>query len=415
MTEVKAELVSVGTELLLGQIVNTNAAWISEQLAEKGVSVYYHSVVGDNFNRLAEVFLEAGKRSDIVFITGGLGPTEDDLTREAFQHISGLHIEEDQGTINKMEAFFAKINRTMTPNNRKQAHVFQDSKVLHNSVGIAPGIIVDYNKTLWVFMPGVPREMKAIMTEEVLPFLKETFVLKTVIRSRMLRFIGIGESQLEHNLRDLVSNQTNPTIAPLASEGEVALRLTAKAENNQEAEQLIDQIELKIKKEVGQYLYGYDNVTIEKTVFDLLKQKHLTIASAESLTGGAFASKVVEQGGASAIFNGAAVVYQPSSKVSALSVNDELIAAHGTVSKECAEAMASQVKKVYQSKLGISFTGVAGPEELEKQSAGTVYISICDHNNKHYTERFQFNGDRQTIRNRAVKKAFELLFYHLKK
>ncbi|MGP4040232.1 competence/damage-inducible protein A [Gracilibacillus sp. D59] len=415
MTEVKAELISVGTELLLGQIVNTNAAWISEQLADKGISVYYHSVVGDNFNRLAEVFREAGNRSDIVFITGGLGPTEDDLTREAFQHISDLQIVEDQGTLDQMKAFFAKNNRTMTPNNRKQAHVFEGSKVLHNSVGIAPGIIVDYNKTLWVFMPGVPREMKAIMNEEVLPFLNDSLALKTVIRSRMLRFIGIGESQLEHDLRDLISNQTNPTIAPLASEGEVALRLTAKAESNEEAEQLIDKIELKIKEQVGQYLYGYDNTNIEKTVFELMKQKHLTIASAESLTGGAFASKVVEQGGASAIFNGAAVVYQPFSKNSALKITDELITTYGTISKECAESMASQVKKIYQSKLGISFTGVAGPDELENQPVGTVYISICDENNQHYTSRYQFNGDRQAIRNRTVKKAFELLFYQLKK
>ncbi|WP_208592614.1 competence/damage-inducible protein A [Gracilibacillus suaedae] len=415
MTEVKAELISVGTELLLGQIVNTNAAWISEQLADKGISVYYHSAVGDNFNRLADVFREAGKRSNLVFITGGLGPTEDDLTREAFQHISGLDIIEDQSTLDKMEAFFSQNNRSMTPNNRKQAHVFKGSKVLHNSVGIAPGIIVDYNQTLWVFMPGVPREMKAIMTEGVLPFLTDTLALKTVIRSRMLRFIGIGESQLEHNLRDLISSQTNPTIAPLASDGEVALRLTAKAENYQEAEQLIDQIELKIKEQVGQYLYGYDNIGIEKRVFELLKQKQLTIASAESLTGGAFASKVVDQGGASRIFNGAAVVYQPFSKISALKMNDELITAYGTVSKECAEAMASQVKKVYQSKIGISFTGVAGPEELENQSVGTVYISICDESDQHYTEKFQFNGDRQAIRNRAVKKAFELLFYYLKK
>ncbi|QGH34599.1 competence/damage-inducible protein A [Gracilibacillus salitolerans] len=415
MTDVKAELISVGTELLLGQIVNTNAAWISEQLADKGISVYYHSVVGDNFNRLADVFREAGKRSDLVFITGGLGPTEDDLTREAFQHISGVQIEADQGTLDKMEAFFAKNNRTMTPNNRKQAQVFEGSKVLHNSVGIAPGIIVDYNKTIWVFMPGVPREMKAIMTEEVLPYLKDTLALEAVIKSRMLRFIGIGESQLEYNLRDLISNQTNPTIAPLASEGEVALRLTAKAESYQEAEQLIEQTEVKIKKQVGQYLYAYDNVHIEKKVFELLKQNHLTIASAESLTGGAFASKVVDQGGVSAIFNGAAVVYHPFSKTSALRIDDELITTYGTISKECAESMARQVKKIYQSKLGISFTGVAGPDELENQPVGTVYISICDQNDQLFTERYQFNGDRQEIRNRAVKKAFELLFYLLKK
>lgn len=415
MAEVKAELISVGTELLLGQIVNTNAAWLSEQLADKGISVYYHSVVGDNFHRLTNVFRTAEKRSDIVLVTGGLGPTEDDLTREAFQHISGLSIIEDQDTLAKIEAFFVKNNRPMTPNNRKQANVFEGSKVLHNSVGMAPGIIVECHQTIWVFMPGVPREMKAIMMEEVLPFLHARLSLNTVIRSRMLRFIGIGESQLEYELSDLISNQTNPTIAPLASEGEVALRLTAKADNNDRALQLIDQVELKIKERVGQYLYGYDNENIEQSVFALLNQKNLTIASAESLTGGAFAARLVNQSGASAILNGAAVVYQPFAKTSVLKISDELITKYGTISKECAEAMASQVKTIYQSVIGISFTGVAGPDEIENQPVGTVYISICNKENQHYTEKFQFNGDRQSIRQRAVKKGFELLYYQLKK
>ncbi|UOQ85641.1 competence/damage-inducible protein A [Gracilibacillus salinarum] len=413
MTEVKAELISVGTELLLGQIVNTNAAWLSEQLADKGISVYYHTVVGDNLSRLTNVLKEAEKRSDLILITGGLGPTEDDMTREAFHNLTGLEIVEDQSTIDKMEAFFTKNNRVMTPNNRKQAHVFEGAKVLRNSVGIAPGIIVEHERTNWVFMPGVPREMKAIMGEEVLPYLQDKLQLNTVIFSRMLRFIGIGESQLEHELRDLISAQTNPTIAPLASEGEVALRLTARASSNAEAEQLIDEVESHISKRVGQYLYGYDEVNIAQQVFLQLKQQNLNIASAESLTGGAFASSIVEESGASAVFNGAAVVYQSLTKEATLNIDHNLLAVHGTVSRQCAEAMAEKVKFLYQSDIGISFTGVAGPDELEGQPVGTVYISICDKNNQFLTERFQFKGNRQTIRSRAVKKGYELLFYHL--
>ncbi|WP_058307748.1 competence/damage-inducible protein A [Gracilibacillus massiliensis] len=414
MSDIKTEIISVGTELLLGQIVNTNAAWISQRLADKGLSVYYHTVVGDNEHRLTSVFSEAEKRSDVIFITGGLGPTEDDLTREAFQNISDLPIIYDQATLTKMEQFFAKNNRKMTPNNRRQAHVFEGSTVLKNSVGIAPGIIVENDKKVWVFMPGVPREMKAIMTEEVMPFLSEKFKLDTVIRSRMLRFIGIGESQLEHELKELISNQTNPTIAPLASEGEVALRLTAKAKNTSEAEQLIDTVEHKITKIVGQYLYGYDEVNIEQKVLDLLKQNKLTIASAESLTGGAFASSIVDHQGSSVLFKGAAVVYHPYAKETALEIDSKLLSKHGTVSKECAEAMSSQVKKIYQSDIGISFTGVAGPDKIENQAVGTVYISICDKDNTFYTEKFQFNGDRKAVRNRAVKKAYEMFYYHLK-
>ncbi|SHN17023.1 competence/damage-inducible protein A [Gracilibacillus kekensis] len=414
MREIKAEIISVGTELLLGQIVNTNAAWISQRLADNGLSVYYHTVVGDNEQRLTTVFSEAEQRSDVIFITGGLGPTEDDLTREAFQNISDLPIIYDQATLTKMDQFFAKNNRQMTPNNLKQAHVFEGATVLKNSVGIAPGIIVEYNKKIWVFMPGVPREMKAIMTEEVLPFLSKQFKLETVIRSRMLRFIGIGESQLEFELKELISNQTNPTIAPLASEGEVALRLTAKAKDASEAEQMIDTVEQKIIKIVGNYLYGYDEVNIEQKVLDLLTHNKLTIASAESLTGGAFASSIVDHQGASILFKGAAVVYHTNSKAAALKIDSELLSTHGTVSKECAEAMSSHVKKVYHSDIGISFTGVAGPEEIENQSVGTVYISICAEDNTFYTEKFQFNGDRKAIRNRAVKKAYELFFNYLK-
>lgn len=410
----RAELISVGTELLLGQIVNTNVAWISDQLANKGISVFYHTVVGDNLDRLANVMKEAQKRSDLVFVTGGLGPTEDDLTREAFQTISGAEIIEDEHTLRKMEEFFAGNNRTMTPNNRKQAHVFKGSIVLNNSVGIAPGIIMEHKDTHWVFMPGVPKEMKAIMTEEVLPFLMSKVDLSEVIESRMLRFIGIGESQLEHELQELISHQSNPTIAPLASEGEVGLRLTASADSREAAHQLIDALEEKIISIAGDYLYGYDHTTIESEVFKLLKAKRQTIASAESLTGGAFASSIVDQEGASAVFNGASVVYQSFAKEKTLRIDPAIINQYGTISKECAEAMATQVKKLYQSAIGISFTGAAGPDSLEGHTPGTVFISICDVDNQLITNKFLFNGNRQTIRGRVVKKAFELLYHQLK-
>ncbi|WP_163536857.1 competence/damage-inducible protein A [Gracilibacillus sp. YIM 98692] len=412
---IRSEIISVGTELLLGQIVNSNAAWMSEKLANKGISVFYHTAVGDNLSRLENIFEQASKRSDIIFVTGGLGPTEDDLTREAFRSFSGLEITEDTGTIAKIQQLFERMNKTMTPNNRKQAVVFEGSTVYQNSVGIAPGILVEHQGCYWVFMPGVPNEMKAIMQESILPFFEDKYQLNQVIESRMLRFIGIGESQLEHEIKDLIAKQTNPTIAPLATEGEVALRITAMADSKELANKWIDETEKKISRKVGSFIYGYDEESIEDRVFQLLQKAKLTISSAESLTGGAFSSRVVERNGSSDILQGSAVVYQPSMKVKVLGISKKILDQYGTVSEECAEAMSNGVKTLYHSDIGISFTGVAGPSKTEGKEVGTVYISICDGKNQVITKKFHFHGDRLAIRNRTVKKGFELLYQLLRK
>ncbi|ENH96523.1 competence-damage inducible protein [Gracilibacillus halophilus YIM-C55.5] len=412
MKNVKAEIISVGTELLLGQIVNSNAAWMSKKLANIGVSVYYHTVVGDNLQRLRDVFELAADRSDVVFVTGGLGPTEDDLTREAFEQVSGLKVVEDENILQHIADFFKKRNMQMTPNNRKQAHVFEGSKIFDNQVGIAPGIQVEYNDVQWLFMPGVPREMQAIMDNKILPFVAEYYSLDAIIQSRVLRFIGIGESQLEHQLQDMISEQTNPTIAPLATEGEVSIRLTAKAFNPKEADQLIDEVEDRIMGSVGDYFYGYNDTSIDQKVFDLLQKKHLTIASAESFTAGGFASKLAARSGASSIFHGSAVVYQPESKQKVLGVSKRVIDDDGTVSQACAEDMAIQVRDVYQSDVGISFTGVAGPNPSEGKEVGTVFISIATKQNV-ATHKFLFHGDREAIQTRSIKKGYALLYQML--
>ncbi len=411
--QIRAELISVGTELLLGQIANTNAQWISKHLANNGISVYYHTVVGDNLARLAQVF-ENSKRSDVVIVTGGLGPTEDDLTREAFQQITGLSIIEHEPTIQSIEEYFKRTNRQMTPNNRKQANIFEGSIVFENSVGIAPGIAIDYNDTTYIFTPGVPSEMKAIMSEFVIPHLVQKYHLNHIIHSKVLRFIGIGESQLEHELQTLISNQTNPTIAPLAKEGEVTLRLSAFADNKEDATQLINTTEKEILSIVGNYLYGYDDETIAQKVVERLKENQLTIASAESLTGGLFSSTIVDIPEASHVLNGAATVYSPTAKEHVLDIPELILSKHGTVSSECAELMAKQVKKLYQSDIGISFTGVAGPTMSEGKDVGTVFISICDQYDNCHTVKHLFNGNRFTIRTRAVKKGLERLYQLIK-
>ncbi|MDL4838996.1 competence/damage-inducible protein A [Aquibacillus rhizosphaerae] len=416
MGEYKAEIIAVGTELLLGQIANTNAQWLSQKLANQGISVYFHGVVGDNLERVKTAFQLASDRSDLIIVTGGLGPTDDDMTREAFQAITNNHLKEDEQTIDKIRGYFAKTKRKMTPNNRKQALVFENSLVLQNSTGMAPGMIVDFNGKKWVFLPGVPREMKTITTEHVIPYLKRTFLLTSVIESRMLRFIGIGESQLEHELKPLIDVQQNPTIAPLASEGEVAIRLTAKAESKEKANELIDKTELSVLEQVGNYFYGYDSTSIHECVFELLKSKKLTLAAAESLTGGGFSNEIVSLSGVSQVYMGSVVCYSVYSKQHLLGISPELIEVHGTISEQCAEAMAKNVCSKLNSSIGISFTGVAGPDDSEGKSAGTVFISVHGHGHKGEmnTEAFHFQGDRDTIRTRAIKKGFELLYRLLK-
>lgn len=410
-----AEIIAVGTELLLGQISNTNAQWISEKLADLGIHVYFHSVVGDNIDRVIQVFEQAGRRSDIVLVTGGLGPTDDDLTREAFQRMTGLDVIEDEASMEKIEAYFKKANREMTSNNRKQSLVFKGSSVYLNQVGMAPGMGITVKDVQWFFMPGVPREMKSLMEENIIPELQDRFQLTETIKSRMLRFIGIGESQLEHDLKQLIEQQTNPTIAPLASEGEVGLRLTAKSQSEKEAIQLIDNVEKQVLQIAGQYFYGYDDTSLNGKVVQLLNEKKWTIAVAESLTGGKFADGIVSVPGASKVFRGSVVAYQTETKINLLKVSPAVIEAEGTVSEECAREMAVNVKRLLKADIGISFTGVAGPDEEEGKQAGTVYIALCTISGEIEAQYCHFSGDREAVRRRAIKKGMEMLWKYLKR
>lgn len=412
--DVKAEIIAVGTELLLGQISNTNAKWISEQLAFYGINVFHHSVIGDNYNRLSSLFKMAQQRSDLVIVTGGLGPTEDDLTREAASEILEKPIIEDHETMKMIEAYFQQNGRTMSPNNKKQARIFEGADILLNKVGMAPGMALHKDGTLWVFLPGVPKEMKSIMNQYGFAYIQQHFPTDSAIFSRMLRFIGIGESQLEHELQEMISAQHNPTIAPLASNGEVALRLTAKAPSEAKAKELVQATEQQIYDHVGQYVYGYDQDSIERTVFELLKEKHLTVSSAESLTGGQFIERLVTLEGASSVCQGGVVCYATSVKENLLEVPKLIISHYGTVSEACATAMAENVAKKLDSKVGISFTGVAGPDPVEEQPVGTVYIGIYVDGESSFAKRFYFNGDRDMVRMRAVQKGYELLYHYLK-
>lgn len=414
MKQINAEIVAVGTEILLGQIANTNAQWISQKLALNGVNVLFHSVVGDNLTRVHDEFKQAANRSDVIIVTGGLGPTDDDLTREAFQLLSGLSIGEHKESMDKISAYFDKQKVTMTPNNKKQARVFEDATAIENKVGMAPGMILNHDDKMWVFLPGVPKEMKQLFSDGVLPYIQSLSDETTVIESSMLQFIGIGESQLEHELKDIIAAQTNPTIAPLAQTEGVALRLTAKANSRDQAKELIAKTQQIIEDRVGSYLYGIDDETIEQKVFQLLKEQGKTVAAAESLTGGMFTERLIGVIGASSVCLGGIVCYDTNVKEKLLQVPTHITRNSGVISAECADSLATNIRSVIGSSLGISFTGVAGPDSVEGQPVGTVYIGIVDATGEKQLEKFVFHGNRQTIRKKAVWKGFELLFNFLK-
>ncbi|UOQ42992.1 competence/damage-inducible protein A [Halobacillus salinarum] len=410
----KAEIIAVGTELLLGQIANTNAQWISKKLAAYGVPVYFHNVVGDNMARVQQTFQIARERSDIVLITGGLGPTDDDMTREAAQKIIKQKLVEDQQSMAKIEDYFQRNNRKMTLNNRKQSRVFENARVFPNPEGMAPGQAVEEEGCVWIFLPGVPREMKKLMEDFVLPYLQKTFQLNSEIASEMMRFIGIGESTLEHELYDIIEKQTNPTIAPLAGNGEVALRLTASGSSPSDVRKQIRELKNIILSRVGEYYYGSDEITIAGKVLELLRAENMSLCSAESLTGGKFIEGLISLPGASKVCQGSLVAYTPEAKHKVIEVPKFIIDEFGTISRECAETMALNAQSILESDVSISFTGAAGPDPSEGHEPGIVFIGIQVQEEQPVVKKFHFDGSRDKIRSRAVNKGYELLFHLLK-
>ncbi|KHF38663.1 competence/damage-inducible protein A [Halalkalibacter okhensis] len=398
-----AELISVGSELLLGQIVNTNAAFLSQELALLGVNVFYQTTVGDNGQRLTSALELANSRSDLIIITGGLGPTKDDLTKETVASFVNSKLVHHEESLHNIESYFQKRNRPMSENNRKQALVIEGSHVLHNYFGMAPGMIVSLNDTKIVMLPGPPQEMKPMFTNELVPQLVNMMGEQTSITSRVLRFFGIGESQLETDLLDLIESQTNPTIAPLANEGEVTLRLTVKHADPMEQKRLLDETEEQITKRVGQYLYGYGETSLMEQLFLQLQEKHCTIATAESFTGGKFSGMLTAFPGSSAIYRGGFVSYATDVKEKVLGVSNELIRTYGVISHQCAIEMAQRTKEQCGSDIAISFTGVAGPTKQEGKEPGTIFIGVCGLTPEPMAYKLNLAGNRAAITDRAIK------------
>lgn len=402
------ELICVGTELLLGNTVNTNAAFISEQCAMLGLSMFYQSVVGDNAGRLEQLLLTAKERSDVVILCGGLGPTQDDLTKETAAATMGRKLVEDQRAKQEIKACLEKLGRTITENNWKQALVPEGSKVLYNSNGTAPGIIMEEQDTCMILLPGPPNELIPMFEEQVYPYLRS--LQPEIICSKMVKLCGIGESAAETEILDLLDGQENPTVAPYAKTGEVHLRITAQAKDEETAFSLIAPVEEELNRRFGDCVYTDDpKVTLEEAVAMLLEEHGLTVTTAESCTGGLLAGRLINVPGISGHFKEGYITYSNEAKEKLLGVSHATLEAYGAVSPQTAAEMAEGGAKAAGADLCVSVTGIAGPEGGTKEKpVGLVYVG-CYCKGKVFTEKKLYSGSRSKIREYSVANALTFL------
>ncbi|MBS4749559.1 competence/damage-inducible protein A [Carnobacteriaceae bacterium zg-ZUI78] len=392
----KAEIITVGTELLLGETLDTNTHYIANVLKELSIPTYFHTSVGDNIERIRSLLNIASKRSDLVILSGGLGPTKDDLTKDALaEHLQETLLLDDKA-VDKIKHHFHKIEKEMPKNNLRQARYIENSHILKNHNGLAIGMVTTKDNVMYAVLPGPPSEMTTMVEKELLPFLKEK--IGGVFVSKTLRFTNIGESALAEKISAIIDTQSNPTIAIYAYTGDVTVRLTANGRTTQECDEKIKQTEALILEPLKPYFYGYDHQTLADVVIALLKEKHYTLSVAESLTGGLCQSKLVSVSGASDVFSGGVVTYQTSAKEKILCIPSELLLKYGTISHECAMAMAQNVKALYGSDIGLSFTGIADEHAIEDKASGTVYIGIAMPNKEPISYCVHFNRGRNANR-----------------
>jgi nicotinamide-nucleotide amidase len=403
----KSEIVAVGTELLLGNIVNTNAQYLSQKLADLGIDVFYHVAVGDNLQRLSDTIKTSLERADLVITSGGLGPTVDDLTKEGVADALGLKLLPHEASIKKIEGMFKALGRPMTENNLKQGYIPEGAAILENDNGTAPGVLIEKNGKIVIMLPGPPKELYPMFEDKVLPYLRTK--VHSTIRSRMLRVIGVGESAVEDMLKEIFRTQTNPTIAPYAKDAEVHLRITAKSDTIDEADRLIDQMEERVKAILGENIYGYDDESLEYVVLKLLIANNLTLSLAESCTGGLIGSRLTDVPGASASLMCGIISYSNESKIKILGVKESTINSYGAVSSQTAEEMAAGAKRINGTDIGLSITGIAGPDGgSEEKPVGLCYIGIAI-GDKVTAHKLLFNGNRKSIKWNSSSSALDLL------
>ncbi len=410
-----AEIVAVGSEMLLGELVDTNSAWISRQLAALGVSIFRHTTVGDNRYRVVAALEEATSRSDLVLTTGGLGPTSDDLTNECLATAANRKMIEYPEAREHVDRMFERFGRKPTPSNYKQALFPEGTTLIPNPRGTAMGALLEVNGSLVATFPGVPIEMKGMFEDTVAPLIKSRS--DGAIVSRTLWFVGIGESALAEQVQDLL-DAPNPTVAPLAGQGKVRLRITARAATPEEARRKIAPVADEVLNRLGDYFFGEDDETLESAVGDLLKERGATLALAESCTGGLLAKRFTDAPGASAYFTDGLVTYSNEAKERLLDVPHELIVEHGAVSEPVARAMAEGARKASGADYGLSVTGVAGPDGgTDEKPVGLVWVGLADAAGSVAKELnlTAFAKSREAVRERSANGAIDLLRTHLEK
>lgn len=413
----QAEMIAVGTELLLGQIVNTNAQYLSQQLALLGIDVYYQTVVGDNPNRVREVIQTAGSRADVVLLTGGLGPTMDDLTKDVLAEMLGRKLIIHEPSMKKIEKLFTDSQAHRVESNRRQANWIEGSDALDNEAGLAVGNALMVDGTAYILLPGPPKEMKPMFDKQVIPWLeRNVFQHRESLHTRMLKFAGIGESLLENKLIDLIEEQSDPTIAPYAKEGEVLIRLATKSESTEEANAKLDALEAVIRQRLNEHIFATADVPLEQVVVEQMSALGMKLSVAESCTGGLLSELITSIPGSSAMYAGGVVTYSNALKHQLLNVPWELLEgenAPGAVSAETACAMADGLIALLDTDMAVSITGVAGPGQSERKPAGLVYVGIAQRGKPTVTEEMKFNGNRDMIRTRAAKKVLHRIWQRL--
>jgi nicotinamide-nucleotide amidase len=408
---VRAEVVGVGTELLLGQIANTNAQWISERLAEIGVDVLFHEVVGDNHGRIVETLRSAIARSDAVIVTGGLGPTQDDITREAVAEVSGAPLVRRPEIVSWLRRRFGTMSQEMPASNLRQADVPDGAEVIENERGSAPGLVVRVGDATIFAVPGVPAEMRQMIRAGVLPRLA-ALTGPAGIASRQIRCVGMAESKIAEILDDVFHGSANPTVAYLAGGGEVHVRITAKAATLRQAEDMIRPIAQEIARRLGDVVYSTGDEELEQVIGRLLTAKRSTLACAESLTGGGVAKRLTAGAGASEYFRGSAVVYTPQAKHTLLGVSRQTIEREGVVSAAVAREMASGARRAFDADVAVSLTGSAGPGPHDGVPPGVVWIALEAKDVAHVRE-LHAPGDRATVQRWSEQAALDFVRRYL--
>ena len=408
-----AELIAVGTELLLGNIANTDAQMLSKGLSALGINVYYHTVVGDTPQRLKAAVEIAKSRADIIITTGGLGPTCDDLTKNVLAECFGKKLVYDEESAERIRDYFQRLHPggTMTENNLQQAYLPEGCTIFSNDWGTAPGCAFEADGVRVIMLPGPPNECTPMFEHRAVPYLQA--LADGVIASRTLKIFGMGESAVEAKLRDRMNALTNPTLAPYAKTGEVELRITAKATTVEEARALIVPVEKEVRDIFGPLVYGADVASMEEVVLGLLKEKGLTMGTAESCTGGLVAKRLTDLSGASAVFKGGVVSYTNEVKAGVLGVPQEMLDEFGAVSAQVAQAMAQGARKVLGCDLAVSLTGVAGPNPDDRNNpVGLIYVALDTPEGTRVRELHLING-RARIRTVAATNAFDMVRRYL--